>query len=79
MNLLGNPNNFNKINALIEDKDIILLEDNCESMGAKFKEKYTGTFGLMGTFSSFYSTILQPWKVVAYLQMMKRFIIFFMH
>lgn len=55
VNLLGNPNNFNKINALIEDKDIILLEDNCESMGAKFQEKYTGTFGLMGTFSSFYS------------------------
>ncbi len=55
VNLLGNPNNFNKIESLIKDKDIILLEDNCESMGAKFAEKYTGTFGLMGTFSSFYS------------------------
>lgn len=55
VNLLGNPNDFNKINSLIKDQDIILLEDNCESMGAKFEEKYTGTFGLMGTFSSFYS------------------------
>ena len=28
---------------------------NCESLGAKFQNKYTGTFGIMGTFSSFFS------------------------
>lgn len=55
VNLLGNPNNFNSINDIIKDKDIILLEDNCESMGAKYNDKYAGTFGLMGTFSSFFS------------------------
>lgn len=55
VNLLGNPNNFNKIQSLAKGKNITLLEDNCESMGAKFEEKYTGTFGLMGTFSSFFS------------------------
>jgi len=32
-----------------------LLEDNCESMGAKYENKYAGTFGLVGTFSTFYS------------------------
>ena len=55
VNLLGNPNNFNKINELIGNRDIILLEDNCESMGAVFEGQQAGTFGLMGTFSSFYS------------------------
>tara|TARA_Y100001970_G_scaffold246015_1_gene313528 strand:- start:11047 stop:12234 length:1188 start_codon:yes stop_codon:yes gene_type:complete len=55
VNLLGNPNNFSEINEAINGKNIILLEDNCESMGAKFNNKYTGTFGLMGTFSSFFS------------------------
>ena len=55
VNLLGNPNNFDFINKIIKDKNIILLEDNCESMGAEFKEKKTGTIGVMGTFSSFYS------------------------
>lgn len=55
VNLLGNPNDFNAINKIIEGKNIILLEDNCESMGAEFKGKQTGTFGLMGTFSTFYS------------------------
>ena len=37
VNLLGNPNNFDRINELTENKGITLLEDNCESMGAKFK------------------------------------------
>lgn len=55
VNLLGNPNNFDAINEIIGDKDIILMEDNCESMGAEFKGKQAGTFGLVGTFSTFYS------------------------
>ena len=55
VNLLGNPNNFDKINYLIKDKDIFLLEDNCESMGATFNGKQAGTFGIMGTFSTFFS------------------------
>ena len=55
VNLLGNPNDFDKINAMIEDKDIFILEDNCESMGAEYKDKQAGTFGVMGTFSTFFS------------------------
>lgn len=55
VNLLGNPNDFSKINEMIKDKGIILLEDNCESMGAELKSQKAGTFGLMGTFSSFFS------------------------
>ncbi len=55
VNLLGNPNDFEKINKIIEDKDIFILEDNCESMGAEYQGKQTGTFGVMGTFSTFFS------------------------
>ncbi len=55
VNLLGNPNDFQKIEALIENKNIILLEDNCESMGAEYNGKQAGTFGIMGTFSTFFS------------------------
>ena len=43
-------------------KKLILLEDNCESMGAKYKKKYTGTFGLIGTFSSFFSHHIPLWR-----------------
>ncbi len=55
VNLLGNSNDFTKIKNIIGQKDIVLIEDNCESMGAKFNGKFCGTFGLMGTFSSFFS------------------------
>lgn len=55
VNLLGNPNDFDIIKAIIGNKNIILLEDNCESMGAEYKGKQAGTFGIMGTFSTFYS------------------------
>lgn len=55
VNLLGNPNDFDEIQKIISGKNIILLEDNCESMGATYKNKQTGTFGLLGTFSSFFS------------------------
>lgn len=55
VNLLGNSNDFNFIFEIINDSNIILIEDNCESMGAKFNNKFTGTYGLMGSFSSFFS------------------------
>ena len=55
VNLLGNPNDFDAIKAIIGDRNIILLEDNCESMGAEYNGKQAGTFGIMGTFSTFYS------------------------
>jgi len=55
VNLLGNPNDFDVIKKLVKDKDIFILEDNCESMGAEYKRKQAGTFGIMGTFSTFFS------------------------
>jgi CDP-6-deoxy-D-xylo-4-hexulose-3-dehydrase len=55
VNLLGNPNDFDRLYKIIGERDIILIEDNCESLGAKYKKKYTGTFGLMGSYSSFFS------------------------
>lgn len=55
VNLLGNPNDFDAIKTIIGDRNIILLEDNCESMGAEYNGKQAGTFGVMGTFSTFYS------------------------
>lgn len=55
VNLLGNPNDFDSIKDMIKDTKIILIEDNCESMGAEYNGQQTGTFGLLGTFSTFFS------------------------
>ena len=55
VNLLGNPNDFDKINNIIKGRNIFLVEDNCESMGATYNNMQSGTFGIMGTFSTFFS------------------------
>jgi len=55
VSILGNPCRFDEITKLCEDNNIILFEDNCESMGARFNGRYTGTFGLVNTFSTFFS------------------------
>ena len=55
VSILGNPCQFDEITKLCKENNIILFEDNCESMGAKFGSRYTGTFGLVNTFSTFFS------------------------
>ena len=55
VNLLGNPNDFERIAAIVGGRDIVLLEDNCESLGSAYKGKKTGTFGVMGSHSTFFS------------------------
>lgn len=55
VNLLGNPNDFERLMKICDDNNLILIEDNCESMGARYKNKFAGTFGVCGTFSTFYS------------------------
>ena len=55
VNLLGNPNDYDAINEMIKDKNVYLLEDNCESLGGIYKGKQLGSIGLMGTYSTFFS------------------------
>ncbi len=55
VSILGNPCEFDEIEKLCNEKGIILFDDNCESMGAKIGGKFTGTRGLVNTFSTFFS------------------------
>lgn len=55
VNLLGNPCELERLAAIAKKHSLILMEDNCESMGAKLGGKQAGTFGLLGTFSTFFS------------------------
>lgn len=55
VNLLGNPNDFAAIQALADRHNLVILEDNCESMGAEFDGRKTGSFGIMGSQSCFFS------------------------
>lgn len=55
VNLLGNPNEFSEICRIIGEKPILLIEDNCEAMGALYQGRQAGGFGIIGTFSTFFS------------------------
>lgn len=60
VNLLGNSCEYKKLKALAEKHNLILIEDNCESLGAiSDTDTYTGTIGIMGSFSFFFSHHLQ--------------------
>ena len=51
----GNPADLDFFVNLSRSKSILLIEDNCESMGATWNGKSTGSFGDLGTFSSYFS------------------------
>lgn len=55
VHLMGNPCTMDRILALTEKHGIVILEDCCEAMGAKWDGKHVGNFGLGGTFSFFFS------------------------
>lgn len=55
VNLLGNPADWGRITDIAQRNNLFLLEDNCESLGASLNGKKAGTFGLGGTFSTFFS------------------------
>ncbi|OWT29644.1 lipopolysaccharide biosynthesis protein [Campylobacter coli JL-CDD-LMH] len=50
---LGNPFNIKAIKEFCDKNNLWLIEDNCDALGSKYDNKYTGTWGDIGT-SSFY-------------------------
>jgi CDP-6-deoxy-D-xylo-4-hexulose-3-dehydrase len=50
---LGNPNDMDAIQDIVEDNDFYLIEDNCDALGSEFGGRKTGSFGILST-CSFY-------------------------
>lgn len=60
VNLLGNPCELKRLKKIADKHNILLIEDNCESFGAKTPEGINaGTVGELGTFSFFFSHHIQ--------------------
>jgi len=55
VSILGNPAALDVIRAFCDEHGLFFFEDNCESMGASLGGRPCGTFGDLGTFSTFYS------------------------
>jgi dTDP-4-amino-4,6-dideoxygalactose transaminase len=53
--LLGKPAEMEKIISLAKKYNLFVIEDACEALGSKYKDKYCGTIGDMGCFSFFVS------------------------
>ncbi len=55
VHVLGNSTRIEEVAKIAKSKNIFLIEDTCESLGAKYNNKYLGTFGDFGTYSFYYS------------------------
>ena len=71
VNLLGNSCDYKRIKKIADKHKLLIIEDNCESLGAisnltyadlknsSIKTKHCGTVGRMGSFSFFFSHHMQ--------------------
>ena len=48
---MGNPFNIEEVLKVANEKNLWVIEDNCDAFGSKYKGKYTGTFGHISTIS----------------------------
>ena len=55
INVLGNTSDIDEIRRFATKKKVYLIEDNCESLGSKYRNKYLGFFGDFSSFSFYYS------------------------
>ena len=51
--LNGRVADMDAINKIADEYNLIIIEDSCQALGAKYKDQFAGTFGLTGTFSFF--------------------------
>ena len=51
IHMLGTPARLNEINAICKSKNLFLIEDTAWGCGAKFRQKYLGTWGDIATMS----------------------------
>jgi len=48
---LGNPFNIETVKEIADKNGLWLIEDNCDALGSRYKNQYTGTFGHISTMS----------------------------
>ncbi|MFN4226868.1 MAG: DegT/DnrJ/EryC1/StrS family aminotransferase [Candidatus Ratteibacteria bacterium] len=58
VHLMGKPAKIDKILKIAKKYNLFLIEDSAEAHGAKYKDKFVGTFGDMGCFSTYVAHII---------------------
>ncbi len=55
VHLMGNPCDMERVTSICRKHELVLIEDCCEALGAKYKGQPVGTFGIASSFSFFFS------------------------
>ena len=55
VHVYGNPCEMNRLRTICDRHGLILIEDCCEALGAQYRGRPVGTFGLLSTFSFYFS------------------------
>lgn len=51
VHMLGNPSNLDRVMSIAAAHDIPVIEDACQSLGARYRGRMTGSFGAINAFS----------------------------
>lgn len=51
VHIWGNPGNMDELGEISKEKNLMIVEDSCLALGAEWKGKKVGTFGIAGAFS----------------------------
>ncbi len=51
VDVFGQPADWDKIEEIAKKHNLYVIEDSCEAIGASYKEKPAGSFGIAGTFA----------------------------
>ena len=52
---LGNCTNMSLLMKIVKKYNLVLIEDTCEALGSKFKNRYLGSYGSISSFSFYFS------------------------
>ncbi|GAB6054610.1 lipopolysaccharide biosynthesis protein RfbH [Magnetospira thiophila] len=55
VHVYGNPCHMDALTDICARHDLILIEDCCEALGARYDGNYVGSFGRVGTYSFYFS------------------------
>ena len=53
--ILGNAADMDGFRKLADEHGLVLIEDSCEALGTRYRDKLTGRFGELASFSFFFS------------------------
>lgn len=51
VDVFGQPADYDPLNKVAEENNLVVIEDSCEAIGAEYKGRKAGTFGKFGVFA----------------------------